>query len=59
MAAMHDGVGAIERGMEEALIRFDMQLRRLITIGVRDHAVSGDDGVAFDAAAHAGFLTCR
>ena len=49
MAAVHDQVGAIERGGEELLVALEFQFVRHHAIGVRQHAVRRHDDIAFDA----------
>ena len=46
---MHDQVGGIEGGGEKPLVALELQLHRHHAIGVRQHAVGGDDDVAVDA----------
>jgi hypothetical protein len=47
MTAVHHGSGGIKRCQKELLIDFEFQrIHRAVRIG--DHAVGGDDGVAFD-----------
>jgi len=50
MAAMHDDGGAIEAGLEEALIGVVADGLRHLAFGVGEHAVGGNDDITFDAA---------
>src|SRR5437660_9047350 len=56
MAAVGDRARTIERAMEEALVGLDLERVRHHALDVGDHAVGGDDRVAFDAerAGHGG-----
>ena len=49
IAAVGEGGGLVEHGMEEALIGFELERVRLDAAGIRDHAVGGHDGETFDA----------
>ncbi len=46
---MHDQVGVVEGVGEELLVALELQSVRHHAIGVRQHAVGGDDDVTFDA----------
>ena len=46
---MQDQVGAVEGGGEERLVALELQFVRHGVAGVGQHAVRGDDDVAFDA----------
>jgi hypothetical protein len=50
MAAMYDHRGVVERLLEEALIGVVADRRRHFAFAVRDHAIGGNDHIAFDAA---------
>jgi hypothetical protein len=50
VAAVDHDIDAIEAALEEALVGLDLQLIRHDPGGVGQHAVFGNDGVAFDAA---------
>ena len=50
MAAVHDDRGVVERILEEVLIGIVADRRRNFAFAVRDHAVGGNDHIAFDAA---------
>jgi hypothetical protein len=50
---------AVERALKEALVGFIADRFRYFAFGVGDHAVSGNDDVAFDAAHNAGILEDR
>ena len=45
---MHQDVGCSQMLVEEALIGFELERVRLHARRIRDHAVGGDDGEAFD-----------
>ena len=49
MAAVHDQIGAVERGIEESLVAFEFQRVRHLAVRIREHAVGGHDDVAVDA----------
>jgi hypothetical protein len=49
MAAMDDDSGVVERILEEALIGVIADRRRHFAFAIRDHAVGGNDHIAFDA----------
>ena len=49
MAAVHQGRRRIEMAPEIPLVGLDHQRGRLNALRVRDHAVGGHDGEAFDA----------
>src|SRR5712672_1198576 len=49
MTAMNDQVDAVQRGVEEFLVAFELESLRHHAIGVRQHAVGGDDHIALDA----------
>jgi hypothetical protein len=49
VSSMHGHVRRIEGGFKKSLIGLELQFRRHDTAGVREHAVSGDDHIAFDA----------
>ena len=49
IAAVHDQVGAVQRGGEEPLVALEFQFVRHHPIGVRQHAVGRHDDVTFDA----------
>ena len=50
VAAMHDQRDSVEGGLEEALVRIVANGIRHHATGIGNHAVAGDDNVAFDAA---------
>ena len=50
MSAMHDNRGTVERILEEALIGLVADGLRHLAFGVGEHAVGGNDDIAFDAA---------
>ncbi|MGA7233907.1 MAG: hypothetical protein WBX95_23620, partial [Xanthobacteraceae bacterium] len=49
MAAMHDDSGVVEGVLEKALIGVVADRWRHFAFAVRDHAVGGNDHIAFDA----------
>ena len=49
---MHDQVGAIKGSGEESLVALELQFVRHDVTGVRQHAVRGNNHVAFDAQRH-------
>jgi hypothetical protein len=49
MAAVHDQVGAVEGGGEEPFVALEFELVRHHVIGVGQHAVAGNDDIAFNA----------
>jgi hypothetical protein len=49
MPAMHHHIDSIELLFEEALVGLNFQGIRHDALGIREHSVFGDDGVAFDA----------
>ena len=53
MPAVHDDRGAVERILEEALIGLVADRIRHLAFGIGEHAVGGNDDIAFDAAHHA------
>ena len=50
MPAVHDDRGAVERILEEALIGLVADRIRHLAFGIGEHAVGGNDDIAFDAA---------
>ena len=50
MPAVHDDGGTVERVLEEALIGLIADRIRHLAFGVGEHAVGGNDDIAFDAA---------
>jgi hypothetical protein len=49
MAPMNYKRGLIKTRLKELLIGFDDEARRNASIRIRQHAIGGDDGEAFDA----------
>src|ERR1041385_3861058 len=45
--AVHDQCGAVEGGGEETLVALELQLVRHHVLRIRQHAIAGDDDIAF------------
>jgi hypothetical protein len=56
MAPVYDHRGAVQAGVKEHLVRFDLERIRHVAVGIGNHAIRGNDGVGFDTAwdRHAG-----
>ena len=50
MPAVHDDIHTIEPAFEEFLVGPELQRGRHHAVGIGQHPVLGDDGVAFDGA---------
>src|SRR5436190_20000127 len=50
MASVHDHVDRVEAVLEENLIGLELERLRHDACGIREHAVLGANGIAFDAA---------
>jgi hypothetical protein len=50
MAAMHHDRDVVERILKEVLIGIVADRRRHFAFAIRDHAVGGNDHIAFDTA---------
>jgi len=54
---MHDQRGAVERGRKKPFVALEFQRLRHDVIGIRQHAVGGDDHKSFDAQGRHGHAT--